>query len=188
MWPSSTFTTTAVTSLCTPTTLKTCIAASTQAATIASLPTISSCYTGSALTADTLTNQAQTACTSSYFCKVNKKLTLSKKFILFYLSHCLKAVFTGTSGTTATGVTLSCESAACASSATQLCSMVANTNQVLGCYTGQKVTVGTSTWAKSICAPVNSASAAYCQVSIFFRKFDKDKKRILKKRLRCKKE
>jgi hypothetical protein len=46
-----------------------------------------------------------------------------------------------------------------------LCSLVANTNQVLGCYVGVYYqSTSTSTMAASICAPISSASAAYCQV------------------------
>jgi len=153
MWPTSTYVTTAVTSLCTATTQRTCkiaVAAPATAAAVTDLPPVSSCYLGTALTADTLTNQATTTCAStSYFCK---------------------AAFTGTG--TSTTVSLTCDSSTtnCVNSATQLCSMVANTNQVLGCYVGQKVTTGTATiaWAKNICAPIgtgsSAASASYCQL------------------------
>jgi hypothetical protein len=47
-------------------------------------PTVSSCYTGTSLTASTLTNQAQTPCAStSYFCTVGAQLknVLVKKFL-----------------------------------------------------------------------------------------------------------
>jgi hypothetical protein len=48
--------------------------------------------------------------------------------------------------------------------------MVANTNQVFGCWTGNFFSTGTSTWANSICAPIEqtpgqpAVSAAYCKV------------------------
>lgn len=132
---------------CTASTTLTCVAAHDDtgpaAATVANLPTISSCYTGTTLTATTLTSQAQTACAStSYFCQ---------------------ATFTGVSGSTATGFTSGCQATQCTSTSSLLCSMAANTNQVLGCYTGYAYTTGTSTWTKTICAPISSASAAYCQ-------------------------
>lgn len=135
-------------STCTESTTLRCKAAHDDSGTpgpaqVSDLPTVSSCYTGTTLTATTLTSQAQTTCAStSYFCQ---------------------ATFTGVSGTTATGVTLGCQATQCTASSTVLCSMAANTNQVLGCYTGYAYTTGTSTWAKTICAPISSASAAYCQ-------------------------
>ncbi len=67
---------------------------------------------------------------------------------------------------------MGCQSLHCTPAANTLCSMVANTNQVLGCYTGVSYTIGTSTWAKTICAPVAGlpnppyVSAAYCKVII----------------------
>jgi hypothetical protein len=47
--------------------------------------------------------------------------------------------------------------------------MIANTNQVLGCYVGEFFEMGAvSTFSKQICAPISSgtsyASAAYCKV------------------------
>jgi hypothetical protein len=78
-------------------------------------------------------------------------------------------VSTGAYGLIATGVTPAC-SVSCTPTANVLCSMVKETNQVLGCYTGESYTIGTSTWTKSICAPVTQGSgqpaisAAYCKV------------------------
>ena len=67
-WPTFAYTTAA--SCPATSSTSTCGAAVTSPATVASLPTVSSCYAGSALTASTLTTQAQTPCTSSYFCQV----------------------------------------------------------------------------------------------------------------------
>jgi len=72
------------------------------------------------------------------------------------------------SGSTATGFTSGCQATQCTPSTTVLCSMVANTNQVLGCYVGALYAIGTSTFTKTICAPTGAAqpyaSAAYCKV------------------------
>jgi len=65
---------------------------------------------------------------------------------------------TGEAETPMASVTSVCSAVACTPSATVLCSMVANKNQVFGCYTGAEYSIGKSTMAKSICAPVTQAS------------------------------
>ncbi len=75
------------------------------------------------------------------------------------------------SGSTASEVSLGCSSAQCTPSSTVLCSMLASTNQVLGCYVGDYYEKNAaSTFEKSICAPViqgndqSAVSASYCKV------------------------
>ena len=73
------------------------------------------------------------------------------------------------SGNTALGVSLGCSSSQCTPSSTVLCSMVANTNQVFGCYVGEQFEKGgVSTFSKQICAPITFGttygSASYCKV------------------------
>ncbi len=78
---------------------------------------------------------------------------------------------TGAAGTPVASVTSACSAVACTPSATVLCSMVANTNQVFGCYVGAYYTYGgTGTFTKTICSPVTqtpgqpAVSAAFCKV------------------------
>jgi hypothetical protein len=146
MWPTYAYASAAPTSCTAP---NTCILGPTSPAAVTNLPTVSSCYTGTSLTASTLTTQAQLTCSStSYFCK---------------------ATFTTVASGVAASVTSGCSNVACTPSSTVLCSLVANTNQVLGCYTGYYYSTGTSTWTKSICAPVTqgagqpAVSAALCK-------------------------
>ncbi len=66
-------------------------------------------------------------------------------------------------------VSLGCTSDQCTPSASVLCTMVANTNQVLGCYVGVYSETGfIGIFVRKICPPVFSgntyASAAYCKV------------------------
>ena len=63
-------------------------------------------------------------------------------------------------------VSLGCSSDQCFPSSTVLCSMIANTNKVLGCYVGTYYEKGQeNTFIKQICAPVASGlTAAYCKV------------------------
>jgi len=151
MWPTYAYSVGASCPASTTTVPVTCVTNAASALTSAApgLPTVASCYTGATLTATTLTNQVATTCaTTSYFCQ---------------------ATFTGVSGTTATGFTSGCQATHCTPSSTVLCSMVANTNQVLGCYVGVIPTIGTNTFVKTICAPVTqgsgqpAVSAAFCQ-------------------------
>jgi hypothetical protein len=58
--------------ICTPTNLISCSHSVSYTATVADLPSVSSCYTGTSLTASTLTSQSTTTCVStSQFCQVN---------------------------------------------------------------------------------------------------------------------
>jgi hypothetical protein len=94
MWPTYSFA--ASTSSPTPTASATLTfsALATSTATVANLPSVTSCYVGSALTASTLTTQAQTACAStSYFCQVYRHKNIKNKiefyfyFILLNIKH-----------------------------------------------------------------------------------------------------
>ena len=81
-----------------------------------------------------------------------------------------KATFAASTTLAGTAVSASvvsaCSNVVCTPSATVLCSLVANTNQVLGCYVGVYYqSTSTTTMIASICAPISSASAAYCVVS-----------------------
>ena len=72
-------------------------------------------------------------------------------------------------GYTADHVSQGCASTQCTPSATVLCSMIDNTNQVLGCYVGINYEKGAvSTFEKLICAPIpygtTYVTAAYCMV------------------------
>ncbi len=72
MWPTFAYTTAASCPTTSGTTCYTATAA-TGAAAVGNLPTVSSCYVGSALTAATLTNQVQTACAAAqHFCQVKQ--------------------------------------------------------------------------------------------------------------------
>ena len=66
-------------------------------------------------------------------------------------------------------VSLGCTSDQCTPSANVLCTMLANTNQVLGCYVGVNYETGiVGNFERKICAPIPSGStyvsAAYCKV------------------------
>ena len=71
------------------------------------------------------------------------------------------------SGKTASGVTLVCKNTMYCISFTVLCSMVAITKQVFGCYTDSFYLTGTSTWAKAICVLFSSALVAFCKVRVY---------------------
>jgi hypothetical protein len=150
-------------------------------ATVANLPTVSSCYYVAILSATTLTSQAVAACTNpSYFCQVTNIMKILLKeilrlgwvekgreikqkeaiFGLYYIKNAAKiilkkATFTGVSGNSASSVSQGCASTQCTPSSTVMCSMTDNTNQVLGCYVGFNYEIGlVSTFEKQICAPI----------------------------------
>ena len=101
---------------------------------------------------------------------VNSHLSLYFWFLFFLFYYkTFKSTFTGLSpdGKTADSVESACAASCPASTSTNKvsCSLVADTNKVLGCNVGVYYqSVGTSTIKPSICA---ETTAAYCQVNSF---------------------
>ncbi len=82
MWPMYTYASSALSACAAG---PTCIAGQASTAVVTNLPTVSSCYTGTGLTATTLTSQAKTTCaTSRFFCRVILNVTRNLKEVFAF--------------------------------------------------------------------------------------------------------
>jgi len=74
MWPAYTYAASTASPTPTASSTLTYSALATSTALVTNLPSVTSCFVGTTLTATTLTSQVQTACSStSYFCQVKTK-------------------------------------------------------------------------------------------------------------------